>query len=150
MLFFRNKNKHAHESCKLSKAAISSIISQGMHIDGEIRFKGKFRIDGTVEGNIQGEYLIISETGKVNGDMKLDVLICHGTIDGNIEARQVNAHATSSIRGTVKSENLTVETGAAIDGEFKAFSEKENKTKESKITAETKSRDNNIPAGKEK
>ncbi len=144
MSFFRKKNKQVHKGCQLSKAAISSIISHEMHISGDIRFNGKVRIDGTVKGNIQGEYLIIGENGKITGDLKLDVLICHGTVDGNIDSRQVNAHSTASIRGIVKSENLTVEPSAAIDGEIKAFSEQGNKTKEGK------GREKSIPAKAEK
>ncbi len=36
-----------------------------MTIKGEISLKGKRRIDGTINGNIDGEHLILSETGKI-------------------------------------------------------------------------------------
>lgn len=147
MSFFnKKKEQKKHKSQHLSKAAISSVISPEMHINGEIRFKGKVRIDGIVEGNIQGEYLIISETGRVKGDMKLDSLICHGTVEGDIEARQVTVHTTASIRGILKAEDLTVEPGAAIEGEIQAFSKKENKPLKNEITTEKESGNKNIAA----
>ncbi len=146
---FFNKKKEQHKEHQLSKTAISSVISPEMHINGEMRFKGKVRIDGVVEGNIQGEYLIISKTGRVTGDMQLDSLICHGLVNGDIKARQVIAHATASIRGILKAEHLTVEPGAAIEGEIRAFPEKENKTRENKITTEKESGDKKPTARKE-
>lgn len=143
MSFFNRKKKQEQASKQLSKTAISSIISREMHVDGEIRFKGKARIDGSVEGDIQGEYLILSKTGMVKGNVKLDVLICHGTVEGDIEARQVTAHPTASTKGILKAENLVVELGATIEGEIQAFSEKENDTKKSEVTSMIKNRDIN-------
>ena len=62
-----------------------------MSISGEINFKGKTRIDGTINGNISGEYLILSESGKITGDVKVSSFICHGTIQGDIKANVVTA-----------------------------------------------------------
>jgi cytoskeletal protein CcmA (bactofilin family) len=127
---FSKKDEIQEEANRIEKEAISSIISKGMHLSGEIRFEGKARLDGSVEGNIQGDYLIISETGEVNGDLDLDALICHGKVIGATRAKLVTAHATSFIQGKLEAVNLTVESGASLDGEIKvatkdALSDKE-------------------------
>ncbi len=109
---------------KSDKDPIESVLAKEMTIKGEVSFKGKARFDGTIEGNISGEYLILSETAKVIGNIDVATLICHGRVEGNITAEIVNAHATSSIHGILKSENLTVESGAALDGEIHASSRK--------------------------
>lgn len=120
MPLFSKKDDLEKEAVRASKEAISSIIAKEMQITGEIRFKGKARIDGTVDGNISGEYLVLSESGRVNGDLVLDALVCHGTVEGNIQAKLVTAHTTAIIRGRLESANLTVESGATLEGEIKA------------------------------
>jgi len=117
-----NKQKDLHqESIKASNEVISSILSKAMQISGEISFKGKARIDGLVEGNVKGEYLVLSETGKIIGDVDVDSLICHGTIEGNINCKLVTAHTTAAIQGMLVATNLTVESGASLNGEIKAI-----------------------------
>jgi cytoskeletal protein CcmA (bactofilin family) len=110
---------------KNDKDPIESVLAKEMTIKGEISFKGKARFDGTIEGNIIGEYLILSETAKVTGNIEAATLVCHGRVDGNITAEIVTAHATSAIHGILKSENLTVESGASLDGEIHASSRKQ-------------------------
>jgi len=45
--------------------AISSLFDKNMVITGTISFKGKARIDGTINGDItEGDHLILSESGK--------------------------------------------------------------------------------------
>jgi len=105
------------KTMKTAGDVISSIISQDMGVKGELNFKGKARVDGVVEGNIKGEHLILSESGKVIGDLELITLICHGAIEGNVKAQQVTAHSSSSLRGNLIANSLTVEAGARLNGE---------------------------------
>jgi cytoskeletal protein CcmA (bactofilin family) len=105
---------------KSDKDPIESVLAKEMVITGEISFKGKARFDGTINGNINGEYLILSETAKVTGNIEVATLICHGKVEGNITAEIVTAHATSAMEGILKAENLTVESGASIEGEIHA------------------------------
>lgn len=113
---------------KVSSEAISAIISKEMQVKGEIQFKGKARIDGTIEGNITGEYLILSETSKVHGDMNLDSLICHGSVEGNIQAKTVTVQSSANISGKIVASSLTVESGASIDGEIISSNKQKIKT----------------------
>jgi cytoskeletal protein CcmA (bactofilin family) len=101
------------------------VLAKEMVIVGEVSFKGKARFDGTVDGNITGEYLILSDTAKVTGNIEVSTLVCHGKVEGNVIAEVVTAHSTSSIHGILKSENLTVESGAALDGEIHASTRKQ-------------------------
>ena len=126
MALFKSKDATSpkttnHTSKKaIAKDVISSIISQEMQITGEISFSGKARIDGTLEGNLTGEYLILSELGKIKGDLQLEALVCHGQIEGNIYAKVVTIHATAAIKGKLIAESLTVEPGALVSGEISA------------------------------
>lgn len=106
------------EMKKVESEAISSIIDKSMTITGEISFKGKARIDGTVNGNIDGEHLILSESGQIKGDIVVVSFNCYGNIEGNIKANMLTARKSCSIRGKLEAGSLTVEPGAAIKGEI--------------------------------
>lgn len=122
MGLFNKTNSFAQESQLADKEVISSIIDANMVIKGELLFEGKARIDGSIEGNIQGEHLILSESGKVTGDIQVASLVCHGTLEGNVQANLVAAHTSCRIQGCIKSKTLSVEPGAEINGELKITS----------------------------
>lgn len=104
---------------KVENEAISSIIDQTMEIRGEIVFQGKARIDGIIHGNIEGEHLVLSETGKIDGDIAVSSFNCYGVMEGNVKAGMLTARKNCSIKGTLEAGSLTVEPGAAIHGEIK-------------------------------
>jgi len=117
---FGKKDDLEKEMQKAESETISSIIDKTMSITGEITFKGKTRIDGTINGNVSGEHLVLSESGKIVGDLKVSSFICNGSINGNIKANIVTARKGCSIHGRLEAGNLTVEPGAILDGEVKA------------------------------
>ncbi len=119
MAIFSKKNSFEQETQKADKEAISSIIDARMIMKGELLFEGKTRIDGTVEGDIKGEHLILSEVGKVHGNIHVSTFVCHGTLEGNVTANLVTARKSCRIHGMIESNNLSVEPGAALSGEMK-------------------------------
>lgn len=108
------------EMKKVESEAISSIIDKTMTIKGEMVFKGKTRIDGTINGNINGEHLILSETGKIVGDINVSSFNCYGSLEGNVKATMLTARKNCSMHGKIEAGSLTVEPGASIQGEINA------------------------------
>jgi cytoskeletal protein CcmA (bactofilin family) len=127
MALFTSKQGTLSRVDQGSEEPISSILADSFQVVGEIRFKGKTRIDGQVQGNVQGDYLVLSETGRIVGDVTVETLVCHGMIDGNIMAATVTARATADIRGRLCAGNLTVESGASLNGEIKAMEKQQDK-----------------------
>jgi len=119
MAIFSKKDNFEQESEKAEREVISSIIDAKMTMKGDLLFEGKARIDGTVEGDIKGEHLILSEVGKIHGNVQVSTFVCHGTLEGNITASLVTARKTSRIYGLIESNNLSVEPGAELSGEVK-------------------------------
>jgi cytoskeletal protein CcmA (bactofilin family) len=120
MGMFGKSDNVEQEMQKVENEAISSIIDKSMSITGEISFKGKARIDGEINGNIEGEHLVLSETGRVNGDIIVSSFNCYGKLEGNVKANILTARKNCSIIGKLTAGSLTVEPGATIDGEIKA------------------------------
>ncbi|WP_240744164.1 polymer-forming cytoskeletal protein [Desulfopila sp. IMCC35006] len=110
----------AQEMKKVDGEAIASIIDKNMTLTGEVLFQGKARIDGTITGDINGEHLILSETGKVIGDITVSSFNCYGSLEGNIKTNMLIARKSCSIQGKLEAGNLTVEPGACIQGEILA------------------------------
>jgi len=117
---FSKKNGFDKEMQKAENETISSVIDKSMSVSGEMSFKGKTRIDGTINGNVTGEHLILSESGKIIGDIKVSSFICHGYLEGNIISKLVTARKGCSILGKLEAGSLTVEPGAILDGEVRA------------------------------
>jgi len=116
-----SKRSNIHEDIqKAESEAISSIIDKSMTITGDISFQGKTRIDGTINGNISGEHLVLSESGRITGEITAISFNCFGTFEGNIKASIITARKDSAIHGKLEAGSLTVEPGASIDGEIKA------------------------------
>ncbi len=101
------------------KAAINSIIGQGLNIVGDLSFSGKLKLDGTIKGNVKGEYLVIGKTGAVTGDVYIDTCICQGKVYGNIKSKDLTVVKGCRIEGNVETVNLAVESGASLIGEVK-------------------------------
>lgn len=120
MSVFGKKDTFEQNLQKAESEAISSIIDSSVVITGEITFKGKTRIDGQIIGNIKGEHLILSKTGKIEGDIDVASFICHGSMTGNAKSNIITLRKECSILGKIEAHSLTVEPGAVVDGEIKA------------------------------
>jgi len=74
MLFFR-KNSASGFGTGNGKA-ITSVLGKEMTIVGDVTFKGMVRLEGSIEGNVRGEYLVLAGTGKVTGNIEAQTFVC--------------------------------------------------------------------------
>lgn len=103
--------------------AISSIIGQDMSIVGDLSFKSKIQIDGRLQGNLSGTSLVVSETGRIVGDVISESLTCYGQIDGNVKIGKLFLKKTGLINGRVETSDLSVESGGRLNGEIKSLAQ---------------------------
>ena len=96
---------------------ISGLIDQGTELNGDLTFKGSFRIEGNFKGTIHSDsMLIIGERGKVEADINVGQVIINGEIRGNIQgAERVEIHAKGRVFGTIQTPKLIVEEGAYLE-----------------------------------
>lgn len=100
--------------------AISSVIGQDMTIIGDLSFKSKIQIDGRLQGNLSGTCLVLSESGRIVGDVATDSLICYGQIDGDLKVGKLFLKKTGVINGRVETSDLSVESGGRLNGEVRS------------------------------
>ena len=93
-------------------------LTAGSKIVGNITADSDFRIDGTIEGelNCTGK-VIIGEGGKVKGTVNCANAEIMGTMEGKVTcSQQLNLRANGKINGDVITKTLIVEPGAIFNG----------------------------------
>lgn len=95
-----------------------NIITNGTVIKGDITATGDFRLDGTLEGNIQlNGKLVVGDTGIVNGNILCMNANIIGTVNGNLSVKELlSLHATARVKGDILINKLSIEPGAVFTG----------------------------------
>lgn len=93
-----------------------SIISADLRMLGDLNSKGEIHVDGTIEGDIRCQILVIGQSGAVTGQIFSDSVRVHGNLTGQIRARSVFLAATARVVGDIAHESLAIEPGAFLEG----------------------------------
>ena len=103
-----------------NSSEIKSILAEGLKIEGNVLAEGKIRIDGEINGDIKGDYIILGETSKIKGNIFSEFNVIMGTVEGNITSQEVEIKTTGKIRGDIVTQKLSIEPGASIEGNIKS------------------------------
>ena len=79
---------------KKKQPPIKSLIAQGSHIEGHLKFTDGLRVDGDIVGDIRANedhpsILVISESATVNGEIHADHVIINGSVAGPVHASEL-------------------------------------------------------------
>lgn len=102
---------------EIDESNLTGFFDKDTQIEGDLSFKGSFRIDGVFKGKINSEStLIVGENGKVEADIKVGYIIINGEVKGSIQAREkVEINASGRVIGSVTVPTLVVEEGAYLE-----------------------------------
>ena len=110
----------------------SLMIGEGVIITGTIKANSKVTIQGTVDGDIECNSIVISKSGNVKGKIKTDTITVEGKAEGEVNADDVlNIKSTGHVSGKVFYGEIQIEEGGKISGEIN-HRDKENKQEEFK------------------
>ena len=107
------------ESKSVVRSSPPSIISADLKIVGDLSSDGEIQVDGTIDGDIRTNSLLVGETADIKGEIVADSVHVHGTINGQIKSRAVNLAKSAHVVGDVLHEDLAIETGAFLEGHCK-------------------------------
>ncbi len=133
---------------EIDENKMTGFFDKDTHIEGDLSFKGSFRIDGSFKGTIDSDStLIVGENGKVEAEIKIGYIVVNGEIKGNIQAKEkVEINSTGRVIGSVAAPKLVVEEGAYLETSCQTsdelppppeFEEEPEKTEESEEEVET-------------
>lgn len=102
-----------------------NIITSGTVIKGDITATGDFRLDGTLEGNIQlNGKLVVGDSGIVNGNILCMNANIIGTVNGNLSVKELlSLHSTARVKGDILINKLSIEPGAVFTGKCNMLDE---------------------------
>ncbi len=101
---------------------VTTIIGEGTTIKGDILFTGGLHIDGCVQGDIVAEPdresgLIVSGSGRVEGEIRVHIVVLNGEVVGDVYAsRAVELAAEACVNGNVYYNMLEMALGASVNG----------------------------------
>ena len=102
----------------------TSLLGEGLTIEGDLICKGEIEIAGNMNGNITAESLKVLETGSVIGGVKAEQFQVFGFIEGEIYADDIVIGKTATIKGDIFfKENLKIDEGADVDGYIKRINQ---------------------------
>ena len=99
-----------------------TLISRTTQIKGDLTFSGELQLEGKVVGNIYSEdqkdaRLVIADTGIVEGEIRVPVVIVNGTVIGNVySSKQLEMAAKGIVKGTVHYNSIQMIKGAQVNG----------------------------------
>lgn len=95
-----------------------SVIGTGTEISGEITMRGDFRVEGRIDGNVttRGE-VVISDRGRVKGEIEADVVVIEGIVEGAVRAREVvRLKRGCKVSADLRSPAVELEEGGGFEG----------------------------------
>ncbi|MDP3112094.1 MAG: polymer-forming cytoskeletal protein [Thermodesulfovibrionales bacterium] len=106
---------------------LESFVGVNSYFKGDIKTKGTLRIDGTLEGNVEVDWLVLGETAQLKGDASVRGIIVGGKVEGNIKATEIiEIKAKGEVRGELATSKLSVAEGAIFDGRSTMHREESN------------------------
>lgn len=101
---------------------IGTLIGVGTVVEGTVTYTGGLRIDGAVKGDVRcgsGDacMVVISEQGKVDGEVHAAHLVVSGTVNGPLHVSQLlELQPKARITGDVHYRALEIHHGAVVEG----------------------------------
>lgn len=97
---------------------VSAFVGKGVDFKGTIVYQGTVRIDGTLDGEIQTEgVLLVGEEAVLKAKVTAGTIVCKGKITGDITAKEkIKLRAPAVIEGGVTSPMISIEEGVLFNG----------------------------------
>ena len=112
---------------------LETFLGVNSSFKGELKVRGTLRIDGTAEGQLDADYVILSETGEVKGEIKAKKILVGGKMDGNVRAQElVEIKSKGRVLGDIFTPKLAIIEGGEFNGKVE-MKKAEMKKEESKV-----------------
>lgn len=93
-----------------------SFIGSEVTIAGNVSGQGDLHLDGTIEGDLACNSLILGAGGRVKGNIQAAKATIAGQVEGTIDARELIVEKSARVRGDLSYDSVSIETGAQVDG----------------------------------
>jgi len=99
-------------------APAAAYLDRDTKISGKLHFEGPARIDGNIDGEIDGKEITIGESAVATAQIRADSIVVCGKVKGEITATQrIEIRPTAKIIGNITAPKLIVQDGAIFEGQ---------------------------------
>ncbi len=112
---FGNRNR-------IRTAKIDTLIGRKSEMLGAVKFAGGLHVDGIIKGNVVAEedasaVLTLSDSGLIEGEVRVPNVILNGTVIGDVHAKQhIELASSARITGSVYYSLIGMAIGAEVNG----------------------------------
>ncbi len=107
---------------KARTANIDTVIGRNTTLEGDVHFAGGLHVEGVIQGDLiannkEKSILILTQKGRIEGDIRGTVVVLDGEVLGNVTASvslELAHHAR--VKGNVSYKTLEMEGGAVVNG----------------------------------
>ena len=93
-----------------------SVIGPDLTINGNLVSKGEVQIDGEVQGDIHGTYVVVGEKARITGGIIAEEVVVRGQVMGSLRGKRVMLQSSSHVEGDIFHQALAIEQGAFFEG----------------------------------
>ena len=103
---------------------VDTLIGRQSELTGDMRFAGGLHVDGKIKGKVMADsdknaVLSISESGTVEGDIRVPHVVLNGTVEGDVHASQrITLSAKARVSGNVYYKLIEMTSGAVVNGQL--------------------------------
>lgn len=101
---------------KVADGAGPSVIGRDLIITGNLVSKGEVRVEGTIQGDVHCNSLVVGDNAHVNGGIAAQEVLVRGKVTGSIRATTISLASSSHMEGDVLHKALAIEQGAFFEG----------------------------------
>lgn len=95
-----------------------SILHDGLTITGDLHCDGVVEFSGTIIGDLSAETLVLTKTGKIQGNIRARSITLEGEVDGSIAGHSVAIKSFARINAHITAEVISVDPGATLNGKL--------------------------------
>ena len=116
---------------------LESLLGAKSDFRGEVKVKGTLRVDGLINGRLNADCIILSETAVVQGEINARRIIIGGKVEGNLRAQEIlEIRSKGKVWGEVFTPKLSVTEGGEVNGKIEM--KVSEKTKVLELDSQTK------------
>jgi cytoskeletal protein CcmA (bactofilin family) len=110
------------KSSSSTASSVDTLIGRQTEVLGDVHFSGGLHVDGKIKGKViakseKAASLSVSETGCIEGDVRVPNIVLNGTVSGDVHASEkITLAAKARVTGNVFYKIIEMEGGALVNG----------------------------------
>ncbi len=111
-----NKGNEGEVAVTSGASNAMSFIGNEVVITGNVSGQGDLHIDGTVEGDVTGKFVILGSAGAIKGNLLAEKANVGGTVEGTVNAGTLVIERSARVSGDLTYQTVSIENGAQVEG----------------------------------